>query len=610
MCGIVGAIAERNVAQILLEGLKRLEYRGYDSAGLAIINPNSHAIECLRAAGKISHLQKELKTTPLRGANGIAHTRWATHGKPSPENAHPHTSGDNDIAIVHNGIIENHELLRKQLQSKGYHFTSDTDTEVIVHLLHFYNEQEQDFIKAIQHTTKDLVGAYALGVISTATPNTLFAIRKGSPLVIGVGIEEHFIASDPLALLPVTQQFIYLEDGDVAELTTENLTIFNEDHKPVTRPTYTSEVDFDTTSKGHYRHYMQKEIFEQQQALLDTINGHIYNNEIHTDGFGHDAGKIFPKIENIHICACGTSYHAGMVASYWLESIAKIPTQVEIASEFRYRQPVVQPNTLFVALSQSGETADTLSALRTAKERGYAATLSICNVPESSLARETDLLFLTRAGTEVGVAATKTFTAQLVALLLLTICFKQIRAPHEVSSLVETLNLLPKLSQETLELDKAIKKISQYFAHKENALFLGRGALYPIALEGALKLKEISYVHAEAYPAGELKHGPLALIDKDMPTIVIAPNDALIEKLESNVQEVQARQGEIFLFIDETVDWRPEEGTHVIQVPATPNLIAPIVYTIPLQLLAYHVAVLKGTDVDQPRNLAKSVTVE
>lgn len=609
MCGIVGAIAGRNVAQIMLEGLKRLEYRGYDSAGLAVIDPENSAIKRLRAMGKVKCLGDQLKQTPLVGNLGIAHTRWATHGKPSTSNAHPHCSED-QIAVVHNGIIENHDLLREKLKQEGYQFDTETDTEVIVHLIHLHAQRESDFIKVLRNACAELVGAYALGIINATTPDTLYAVRCGSPLVIGIGIEEYFIASDPLALSPVTQQFIYLEEGDIAALTTQSLSVYDSEGNPCSRHVLTTEMDSESVSKGKYRHFMQKEIFEQPQAILDTINGYIFDDNINIDSFGAQALEIFAKIKSIHIVACGTSYHAGVVARYWLESIAKVPTQIEVASEFRYRDAMISDDTLFVTLSQSGETADTLAALRLAKKLGVAATMGICNAPESSMAREADLLFLTRAGNEVGVAATKTFTTQLVALLLLTLCLQQIHSPNTVNDLAKTLTRLPNLVQQTLKLDQQIQQISHHFADKQHALFLGRGEHHPIALEGALKLKEISYLHAEAYPAGELKHGPLALVDKDMPVIVIAPNNNLVEKLESNIQEVQARQGDIYLFIDENLNWPHQQPNKVIKIPTTPEPLTPIIYTLPLQLLAYHIAVLKGTDVDQPRNLAKSVTVE
>ncbi len=610
MCGIVGAIAGRHVSQILLEGLKRLEYRGYDSAGLAIIEPKATEITRLRSAGKVKYLEQALKKTPVSGSLGIAHTRWATHGKPTEQNAHPHCCHQGKIAVVHNGIIENHDSLRDKLIHNGYTFKTETDTEVIVHLLDFYKKQHPNFIDVIHRTCRDLMGAYALGVITADLPETLYAVRCGSPLVIGVGIEEHFIASDPLALVPVTQQFIYLAEGDVAEIDRHAVVIYDRQQQTVSRELHRLDGDVDLASKGKYRHYMQKEIFEQQQAIVDTLNGYINNNTVRLDSFGASAEKVFAGIQAIHLCACGTSYHAAMVAKYWLESITNIPCQVEIASEFRYREVVVLPNMLFVALSQSGETADTLAALRVAKQRGFCATLAISNVAKSALMREADLGFLTHSGNEIGVAATKTFTSTLAALLLLTLGLKQLRQAADVSDLLATLNHLPVLIQQVLGLNEQIQEIAQDFSHQQHALFLGRGVYYPIALEGALKLKEISYVHAEAYPAGELKHGALALVDDQMPVIVIAPNNALIDKLSSNIQEVQARQGRVYVLTDAPLSVDTNDQTVMVSMPVVPELIAPIIYTLPLQLLAYHIAVLKGTDVDQPRNLAKSVTVE
>ena len=611
MCGIVGAIAQRNIAEILLEGLKRLEYRGYDSAGLAIIHPDSNAIQCLRAIGKVSNLEEALNAEPLQGSTGIAHTRWATHGEPTEANAHPHCPRD-EIAVVHNGIIENHDALRKKLTGLGYTFQSETDTEVIVHLIHHYLQKENDPMKAIHKTSLELKGAYALGIVISQFPNHLFTIRHGSPLVVGLGIGEHFIASDPLALLPVTQRFMYLEDGDIAKISIDDIYIENKDGREVSREVHKSKSTAGRIEKGKYRHFMQKEIYDQPEALANTLEGHFIDDRIIVQAFGHKAEAIFQRIKRVQLVACGTSYHAGLVALHWMEGVAGIPCQVEVASEKRYRLSVVEPDTLFIALSQSGETADTLAALRQAKELGYAATLTICNVPESSLVRESDLVFMTRAGIEIGVAATKTFTSQLVALLSLAIVLGQ---QHKISkelatSLTKDLKRLPGIVKDILSLDKSIEKISKHFVDKNHALFLGRGEHHPIALEGALKLKEISYVHAEAYPAGELKHGPLALVDENMPVIVVAPNNALIEKLASNVQEVQARGGELYIFADEEIDWPTHNKSTIIQMPKTPEILTPITYTIPLQLLSYHIAVLKGTDVDQPRNLAKSVTVE
>jgi len=610
MCGIVGAVAQRNIVPILLEGLKRLEYRGYDSAGIAVLDPNDHHIERRRALGKVSQLVDSLTENPVKSLTGIAHTRWATHGEPSTHNAHPHCSNDT-VAIVHNGIIENHHALRERLIKQGYEFESETDTEVIAHLLHLYLEKD-DMLNAIQKTAQALSGAFALGIIHQDHPQTCYAVRSGSPLVIGLGIEENFIASDPLALLPVTQRFIYLEEGDIAKIDLQGVAIFDTNGNPVERQIHTSEQSVDAVSKGQYKHFMLKEIFDQPQSINDTIEGRIIQNQLSPEVFGHRANVIFPDIKRIRIIACGTSFHAGLVGKYWLESIAGIPTQIEIASENRYRKQVVEPGTLFVAISQSGETADTLAALRKAKENGYAATLGICNAPESSLARESDLVLLTRAGTEVGVAATKTFTSQLVALLLLTLAIgEQHQLSHDQAThILHELQQLPSVIKTVLKLDHEIKSISNRFTDKHHALFLGRGIHYPIALEGALKLKEISYMHAEAYPAGELKHGPLALVDKDMPIFIVAPNDELIEKLASNVKEVQARGGEIYLFAEEGANWEHHGNVTIITLPKVSNVLSPIVQTIPLQLLSYHIAIDKGTDVDQPRNLAKSVTVE
>ena len=605
MCGIIGAIAKRDVSDILLEGLSRLEYRGYDSAGMALLHPKTHQIQCIRVNGKVSALVDAFKKKPLLGKIGIAHTRWATHGEPSQKNAHPHCS-EKTIAIVHNGIIENHDTLRRKLIKVGYEFKSETDTEVIAHLIHYHqkSDSDEDLLAAIYQTTKSLQGAYAIGIISTQKPETLYAVRCRSPLVIGLGVGENFMASDQLALLPVTQRFIYLEESDIAKIGLKNIDIYDKNEKPVRRTVYASKMDYNITSKGKYRHYMQKEIFEQPQVVLDTINA--------AQTFEQQAGTILKKIRRLQLVACGTSYHAALVGRYWLEALASIPCQVEVASENRYRQSVVEPNTLFVALSQSGETADTLAALRQAKKGGYSATLGICNVPQSSLAREADLTFLTRAGVEIGVAATKTFTTQLVALLLLTSLFHQRNSKFAQTSTSVLLQLkqLPALLEKTLKLDYQIKQLSKQFSDKKHALFLGRGTMFPIALEGALKLKEISYIHAEAYPAGELKHGPLALVDKGMPVVIVAPNDHLIRKLASNVQEIQARNGELYAFVDHQVDWQQENGTTLIKMPFAPDFVTPIMYVIPLQLLAYHIAVLKGNDVDQPRNLAKSVTVE
>ncbi len=610
MCGIIGAVAERDVVPILLEGLKRLEYRGYDSAGIAVLEEQG-GLKRLRAKGKVSELESIMDSDPTYGHVGIAHTRWATHGKPSEKNSHPHVCRKN-IAIVHNGIIENHELLRSEQIEKGFEFTSETDTEVVVHQIYEHFEKSNDLLDAVQQTVKDLEGAYALGVICKSEPQRLIAARRGSPLVIGVGIGEYFIASDVAALLPVTQRFIFLEEGDIAALTRESLTIFDEHGKVVERPINESELTVDATSKGQYRHYMLKEIFEQPRALAETLEGRITNQKVLDSAFGHDAAEIFDQVQGVHIIACGTSYHAGLIARYWLESIAGVPCSVEVASEFRYRNPVVRRNSLIISISQSGETADTLAALKEAKKRGFGYSLAICNVPESSLVRASDLSLMTRAGPEIGVASTKAFTTQLAALMLVVIVLGRRHGMSEQTEakLVKQLNSLPAKAERALELNSAVEAWSESFADKHHALFLGRGAQYPVAMEGALKLKEISYIHAEAYPAGELKHGPLALVDSDMPVIAVAPNDELLEKLKSNLQEVSARGGELFVFADESSGMKESENVHVIHVDSTEEAIAPIIYSIPLQLLSYHAAILKGTDVDQPRNLAKSVTVE
>ncbi|MDF1655627.1 MAG: glutamine--fructose-6-phosphate transaminase (isomerizing) [Coxiellaceae bacterium] len=610
MCGIVGAVAQRNIAQILLEGLKRLEYRGYDSAGMAIIHPDSHQVQRIRAKGKVERLADMLNANLLQGQLGIAHTRWATHGQPNTTNAHPHFSNDT-VAVVHNGIIENHVALRQQMTKLGYEFQSETDSEVIAHMIHHELKTSKDLHEAIEKTIAQLDGAYALGIVCQDYPEQLYAVRKGSPLVIGKGIGENFIASDPLALLPVTQQFIYLEDDDIAEITIDKVTIYHHNEE-VDREVHTSDASINQTSKGKFRHFMQKEIFEQGTVIHEAYEGHLLNNRVIEQSFGHRALEIFQQVERVTIVACGTSYHAALTARYWLEGIAGIPCQVEVASENRYRNAVVEENALYIALSQSGETADTLAAMRKAKSAGYLATLAICNAPESSLVREADLAIMTRAGTEIGVAATKTFSNQLVSLALVSIVLGR---KHGIDAAIETtlckqLLELPGFINNVLKLDNEIKQISKRFRNKTQALFLGRGEMFPIALEGALKLKEISYIHAEAYPAGELKHGPLALVDTGMPVIVVAPKNNLLEKLQSNIQEVQARGGEVIVFADESIEWPHTSNLTVLPMPKVGDFIAPVIYNIPLQLLAYHVAVLKGTDVDQPRNLAKSVTVE
>jgi len=610
MCGIVGAVAERNITAILLEGLKRLEYRGYDSAGVAIFT-NNETLERTRRPGKVSELEQALENEPLAGRLGIAHTRWATHGAPCERNAHPHFAGD--LAVVHNGIIENHEALRAQLKDLGYVFTSDTDTEVIAHLLEHKLKDLGDLTVALKATVKELHGAYGLAVISAQQPDRLVAARSGSPLVIGLGMGENFLASDQLALRQVTDRFVYLEEGDIAEIRRESVQIWDVDGQAVERESVQYRDGAEAADKGEFRHYMLKEIHEQPAVVQRTLEGRLSQNQVLVQAFGPQAAELFAKVRNVQIVACGTSYHAGMVARYWLEELAGIPCQVEVASEFRYRKVVVQADTLFVTISQSGETADTLAALRNAKELGYLASLAICNVGISSLVRESDLTLLTQAGREIGVASTKAFTTQLVGLLLLTLSLGQVRgtlASGVEATLVEELRRLPSRLGEALAMDSTVEKIAELFAEKNHTLFLGRGAQFPVAMEGALKLKEISYIHAEAYPAGELKHGPLALVDNDMPVVTVAPNNELLEKLKSNLQEVRARGGELIVFADEQAGMTNGEGTHVVQMPHIHDILSPILYTIPLQLLSYYVAVLKGTDVDQPRNLAKSVTVE
>ncbi|MCI8208828.1 glutamine--fructose-6-phosphate aminotransferase [Pseudomonas sp. S25] len=611
MCGIVGAVAERNITAILVEGLKRLEYRGYDSAGVAVFS-NAGVLDRRRRSGKVSELEQALAGEPLLGRLGIAHTRWATHGAPCERNAHPHFSGD-ELAVVHNGIIENHEVLRERLKGLGYVFVSDTDTEVIVHLLHHKLKDTPDLTVALKAAVKELHGAYGLAVISAKQPDRLLAARSGSPLVVGLGLGENFLASDQMALRQVTDRFMYLEEGDIAEIRRESVQIWAVDGLPVEREIVQYREGAEAADKGEFRHFMLKEIHEQPKVVQRTLEGRLGQQQVLVQAFGPQAAELFAKVRNVQIVACGTSYHAGMVARYWLEGLAGIPCQVEVASEFRYRKVVVQPDTLFVSISQSGETADTLAALRNAKELGFLASLAICNVSISSLVRESDLTLLTQAGPEIGVASTKAFTTQLVALLLLTLSLGQVQgtlAEGVEAELVEELRRLPTRLGEALAMDSTVEKVAELFAEKNHTLFLGRGAQFPVAMEGALKLKEISYIHAEAYPAGELKHGPLALVDSDMPVVTVAPNNELLEKLKSNLQEVRARGGELIVFADEQAGMSNGEGTHVIAMPHIVDALAPILYTIPLQLLSYYVAVLKGTDVDQPRNLAKSVTVE
>ncbi|AVI61943.1 glutamine--fructose-6-phosphate transaminase (isomerizing) [Halomonas sp. GFAJ-1] len=612
MCGIVAAVAQRNVQGILLEGLKRLEYRGYDSSGMTVLHDG--ALTRHRALGKVVALEEQLAKSALPGVAGIAHTRWATHGKPSEANAHPHHSSD-QVAVVHNGIIENYEHIKATLQASGYTFTSETDTEVIAHLLADKLQSGLGLFEAIQQVVNGLGGAYALGVMSAAEPGIVVGARQGSPLVVGVGIDEAFLASDPLALLQVTDRFIYLEEGDLVELGEQgSIRIVDHQGNGVERPIHTFEHGDGAASKGDYRHYMLKEIFEQPEVINAALEGRLSASSVLVESFGPEAQALFENTRHIHIIACGTSYHAGLVARYWLERYAGVPVQVEVASEYRYRHPVVPEGTLFVTLSQSGETADTLAALRFAKTLNYLGTLAICNVPGSSLVRESNMALMTRAGPEIGVASTKAFTTQLVALMLLTLSVSKAKGQPEktdlIAEIVTALRQLPALCQQVLALDSQIEALSQAFAEKHHALFLGRGAHYPIALEGALKLKEISYIHAEAYPAGELKHGPLALVDSEMPVISVAPNDDLLEKLKSNLQEVRARGGQLFVFADHSVGISEQDDIRVLELPQVHEALAPLLYTLPLQLLSYHVAVLKGTDVDQPRNLAKSVTVE
>ena len=609
MCGIVGGVAQRNVVPILMEGLRRLEYRGYDSAGLAVIS--NQQIFRKRALGKVKGLETLLESDPISGNTGIAHTRWATHGKPSTANAHPHICR-HKVAVVHNGIIENHEQLREQQIQNGYEFTSQTDTEVIVHEVYDAMRSQGGLLNAVMQSVKKLEGAYALGIISSDEPGTLVACRKGSPLVIGIGIGEYFIASDVAALLPVTQRFIFLEDGDIAAIKIDELIIYDVNQNVVTRPIKESLLTADSVEKGEYRHYMLKEIFEQPFAISQALEGRFINGRLQENSFGHNATEVFNQIKSIQILACGTSFHAGLVARYWFEELARVPCNIEVASEFRYRNPVLAPDTLIVTISQSGETADTLAALQEAKNLGAKYSLVICNVAESSLIRESDLVLMTRAGPEIGVASTKAFTTQLVALMMLVIAVgRRFQLTEQLENKITSeLFSLPGKIEKALQLNDEIKILSEQFSEKQHALFLGRGTHYPIAMEGALKLKEISYIHAEAYPAGELKHGPLALIDADMPVITVAPNNSLLEKLKSNMQEVSARGGQLIVFMDENLVSQADENVQILKMPQVENEISPIVYTIPLQLLSYHVAVLKGTDVDQPRNLAKSVTVE
>ncbi|MDG6365290.1 glutamine--fructose-6-phosphate transaminase (isomerizing) [Glaesserella parasuis] len=610
MCGIVGAVAQRDVAEILVDGLHRLEYRGYDSAGVAVLG-NDHNLQIVRRVGKVKFLDEALESNPLLGGTGIAHTRWATHGEPSEVNAHPHRSGK--IAVVHNGIIENYEELSAELQQRGYVFQSQTDTEVIAHLVEWEFRTTPNLLDAVRKALKQLRGAYGTVVMNQDEPEHLVVARSGSPLVIGLGVGENFLASDPLALLSVTRRFIYLEEGDVAEITRRTVDIYNRAGEKVERDVHEGNFESDAADKGQYRHYMQKEIFEQPVAIMNTLEGRIANGKVNIEAISNNAEEILKKVEHIQIVACGTSYNAGMVARYWFESIAGVACDVEIASEFRYRKFVTRPNSLLVTISQSGETADTLAALRLAKESGFMAAMTICNVASSSLVRESDFAFMTRAGVEVGVASTKAFTTQLTCLLLLTTALGRLKgnvSAEQETEIVKSLQRLPAQIESALVFDKEIEKLSEDFAEKHHTLFLGRGEFYPIAMESALKLKEISYIHAEAYAAGELKHGPLALIDADMPVIVVAPENDLLEKVKSNIEEVRARGGQMYVFADSEAGFSSQEGYTVLTFPKVDHVTAPIFYAVPLQLLSYHVALIKGTDVDQPRNLAKSVTVE
>ena len=609
MCGIVGAIAKHDVSAMLLEGLQRLEYRGYDSAGMALINGDS--IQRLRRLGKVSELQQAVQQYPIDGHIGIAHTRWATHGVPSEKNAHPHISTQR-IAIVHNGIIENFQTLKDQQIEHGFTFSSDTDTEVIVHQIVHYLNQQQDLLAAVKHALADLVGAYALAVIDKNDPNRIIAARQGSPLVLGIGQQQHFIASDVQALLKYTQQFIYLENGDVVDIGRDQVVIHDQSGQQVERPIKHSEQNSAAAEKGDYAHYMLKEIYEQPRAISDTLEGRVVNGRVVDEILGAKAKQILDAVEAIQIIACGTSYHAGLVAKYWFEELAGLHCHVEVASEFRYRKHVVRPGTLFVTVSQSGETADSIAALMQSKSKNYVGSLVICNVPESSLVRESDLVLMTHAGPEIGVASTKAFTTQLVALMLLVILVgrrKALTADSEQELVAQLLNLPARINK-ALQLNHDIESLASQYKDKQHALFLGRGSHHPIAMEGALKLKEISYIHAEAYAAGELKHGPIALVDEDMPVITVAPNNELLEKLKSNIEEVRARGGQLHVFADISSGFNADDLIQLIELDAPDNAVAPIIFTIPLQLLAYHAAVLKGTDVDQPRNLAKSVTVE
>jgi glutamine---fructose-6-phosphate transaminase (isomerizing) len=611
MCGIVGVVAERNAVPILMEGLRRLEYRGYDSAGIAVLGADRRLAR-VRAVGKVKMLEEALEAAPIAGHVGIAHTRWATHGVPTQRNAHPHVSRDG-IAIVHNGIIENHEALRAGLKELGYTFDSETDTEVIAHRIHHHLASSSGLYEAVRKTVAELEGAYALAVVAEGDPEAIVLAREGCPVVVGLGIDENFVASDVAALLPVTRRFMFLEEGDVAEVRRTAITVIDSHGAPATRAVLESELPADAVERGPYRHFMLKEIHEQPRAIAQTLEERVSGTKLLDAAFGPGAQEAFQRVKGVHIAACGTSFHAGLVAAHFIEQYCRIPARAEIASEYRYRDPVITPDTLFVTISQSGETADTLAALRNARRAGYLSTLSICNVAESSMVRESELVLLTRAGPEIGVASTKAFTTQLTALAMLIVALAKHRkgGSEQESELMIQLLQLPGLVEKTLALDGIIRTLAESFVDKHHALFVGRGALSAIAMEGALKLKEISYIHAEAYAAAELKHGPLALVDEDMPVVAVAPNNELLEKLKSNLQEVRARGGRLFVFADPQAGMRSSEGVTVIQMPATASpLQAPAIFAVPMQLLAYHVAVLKGTDVDQPRNLAKSLTVE
>jgi glucosamine--fructose-6-phosphate aminotransferase (isomerizing) len=615
MCGIVGVVAERNATPILIRGLQRLEYRGYDSAGVAVLD-SANAIQRCREVGKVQSLIDALAAEPLSGGTGIAHTRWATHGKVTKDNAHPHRSGGQgatkDLSLVHNGIIENHVALREELQQQGYEFRSQTDSEVVAHLVHHYWRDNVDLLEAVRKAVRRLEGAYAIAVIAGGESNRIIAARQGCPLILGKGIGENYLASDVLALRAVTDRFIYLEEGDLVDLRPDSVAIWNIDDESVIRSDVRVEMEADDMERGNYRHFMQKEMFQQPDVVLRALEGRVSKTSVLDAALGEGSQTLLSQVEAVTIVACGTSYLAGSVARYWIEELTGLPCQVEIASEYRYRQPATPKNSLFITISQSGETADTLAALRLAKESGFLATLTLCNVPTSATVRESDLAMMLNAGTEVGVASTKAFVAQTTALMLVTLLLGRHHglAREFETEIVKELHQLPEVINALLALDKPIEKLAEKFAHKEHALYLGRGSFYPIALEGALKLKELSYIHAEGYAAGELKHGPLALVDENMPVVAIAPNDELLEKLYSNLQEVRSRGGELYVFVEEGVDAQPEEGIVHITLPACNKYLAPIAYVVPLQLLAYHIALIKGTDVDQPRNLAKSVTVE